>query len=208
MKPRRLLFSAGLLMLGVGLWSGFFGQRKEVPVAAPAAPAVPALTHVSPMALPPAIQPALDAPAPAAANATMAPASPAQPGLLPSTHVQGQAIVPAPASSTVRLGDVPPPSGASGSAVLFAPAGSVVSETQPVAPAAAFVVRSPLPTRSLSEDVASTDPALAPEGEPKPEVQRTRAARALAAKRRIKEALPRPQQSRQASSFEHPLGVR
>lgn len=201
MKPRRLLFSAGLLMLGVGLWSGFFGQRKEVPVAAPAAPAVPAMTHVSPLALQPAIQPALDAPAPASANATMTPASPAQPG-------QGPAIVPAPASSTVRLGDVPPPSGASGSAVLFAPAGSVVSETQPVAPAAAFVVRSPLPTRSLSEDVATTDPALAPEGDPKPEVQRTRAARALAAKRRIKEALPRPQQSRQASSFEHPLGVR
>lgn len=188
MKPRRLLFSAGLLMLGVGLWSGFFGQRKELPVAAPVAPAVPAMTH--------------------AANATMAPASPAQQGLLPSTHVQGRAIVPAPASSTVRLGDVPPPSGASGSAVLFAPAGSVVSETQPVAPAAGVVVRSPMPLRSLSEDVATTDAALAPAGEPKPEVQRTRAARALAAKRRIKEALPRPQQSRQASSFEHPLGVR
>lgn len=208
MKPRRLLFSAGLLMLGVGLWSGFVGQRKEVPVAEPGPVAAPVVTHVSPPVLPPPIQPASDAPAPAAANATMAPASPAQPGLLPSTHVQGQAIVPAPASSTVRLGDVPPPTGASGSAVLFAPAGSVVSETQPVAPAAGFVVRSPMPSRSLSQDVATTDPVLVPEGEPKPGAQRTRAARALAAKRRIKEALPRPQQSRQASSFEHPLGVR
>lgn len=198
MKTTRLFSSVAMLALGVLLWKSFVGSGdgdgcRTAGIATP--PSATMTTIAAPIAVPAAIVPTASTTAPAAKAA----------------------LTSSPAATRVTAAPPAPNAVADGANnALFSPAGSVLKEAAQPAAHGSVIVMKPMPQQALGEDGDLSSSIVDSRTAPPVGMQAPGSAlaryKARAARRpgasATTAAKSKSTSHRQASTFEHPLGIR